>query len=92
MQRERLAAILSFISYLFPLPIYSSVLYYSKKNDPARIFYSYPLMDITASIIFVIAIISPVRKALKEPKDELLTKNSLLNNEELKTAPLITVD
>lgn len=92
MQRERFAAILSFVSYLIPLPIYSTILYYTKKNDPARIFYSYPLMDITASIICFICIFSPVRKALKEPKDEVIMKNGIASNEELKTTPLITVE
>ena len=92
MQKDKLASILSFISYLLPLPIFSSILYFTKKNDPARLFYSYPAMDFFASLLCIFFIIPPIRKMLKEPKDEILMKNDLLSNSELKTTPLISVN
>lgn len=69
MQRVWASSTVSIITMLLPMPIFSSIMYFTGKEDPARMLWSYTLNDswsLLASAVFVIA---PLRALWKAPKD-----------------------
>ena len=72
MNRVAAANSVSVLTLLLPLPIFSSILYFTKKDDPERIMWTYPLNDIYSGIMCVLFLIKPGKFCWKEPKDEEL--------------------
>lgn len=75
MQRVLLSTILAFLTEMLPLPIFSSILYFTDKNNPARMMWSYALTNIFSFLACCITLIPFIFQLCKEPKDELVRNN-----------------
>lgn len=62
MKRGNEASLLNFLAQLVALPVYSTILYFTKKDDPVRIVWCYVFSDSTAFILSLIFAISPYKK------------------------------
>jgi Na+-driven multidrug efflux pump len=63
------ASLLGVFTMLLPWPIFSSILYFTGKSDPARIFWIYVLNDVFATIVTSLFLIKPIRMLLAAPPD-----------------------
>lgn len=61
MKRGNEASLLNFLAQLVSLPLYSSILYFTKKDDPIRIAFCYVFSDSTAFILALCFAILPYR-------------------------------
>lgn len=61
MKRGNEASLLNFLAQLVALPVYSSILYFTKKDDPIRIVWCYVFSDSTAFLLSLIFAISPYK-------------------------------
>lgn len=75
MQKVAQSSLVAGITSLFPIPIFSCILYYTDKKNPDRIMWTYCLADLFASILCFIFVIPGIRKIWNEPKDELLNNS-----------------
>lgn len=73
-QKVLLASILAFITQLVPFPLFSCILYFTNKNDPVRLMWTYALGDVFSSLICAFFAIPLIVKLCKEPKDEIVYK------------------
>lgn len=51
LQNGTQATMLSIISQLIPLPLFSGILYIYNKNDPSKLFYAYSIQHIFSTIV-----------------------------------------
>lgn len=72
MQRVTQATLLAGITSLLPIPLFSSILYFTGKKDPARIMWTYTVSDLFAALMCAIFISPYLYKLCKAPKDELI--------------------
>jgi Na+-driven multidrug efflux pump len=70
MQRVRTSVILSTFSMLVSVPIIATILYFTKKDNPSRIVWSWPINDGWAVVIASAFLIKPIKELLSAPKDE----------------------
>lgn len=70
-----LSIISSVLTMLIPIPIFSFILYFTNKNDPIRMIYSFIGHDAWAVLISIIIIIWKLRFLWKAPKDSELNIN-----------------
>jgi Na+-driven multidrug efflux pump len=70
MQRVRASVILSTFTMLISVPIFATILYFTKKDDPSRILWSWPINDGWAIVMGCAYLIRPIRELLAVPKDE----------------------
>lgn len=73
------ASLLSVFGLLVPIPVFSSILYYTKKDDPARIIWTFDIADafclIIGGLMMVRPIVMMVKDArLKHQEDETLKR------------------
>lgn len=61
-KRGHQASLLNFLAQLVALPLFSSILYFTKKDDPIRIVYCYIFSDSTAFILSILFAISPLKQ------------------------------
>ena len=73
MQRVLASTLLSVLTLLLPLPVFSSILYFTDKTNPARIMWTYALNDTFSAVACTFFLIAPGRLVWKAPKDESLT-------------------
>lgn len=74
MQKVVMATILATLTSLLPIPLFSSILYFTGKKDPERIMWTYTISDIFAALMCVCFISPYLYKLCKAPKDETLEK------------------
>lgn len=74
MQKAKRATILSILSLLVTPITISTILYFTKKNDPHRIMYTYPISDAIASLFYIAFTFKPLKILWKAPKDKLELK------------------
>jgi Na+-driven multidrug efflux pump len=67
MQRYAASSILAFVTQFLPLPIFASVLHFTKTNDPARVLWAYCLTDGFAFIVCAAFYIGPLVKFMRTP-------------------------
>ncbi|KAH0790347.1 MatE family protein [Histomonas meleagridis] len=92
LQKIVASTVLSITTQLLPLPVFSTVLYFTNKHDPARILYSYALGDAFAFILCTAFLIKPLRVLLKAKKDEELDDSiALTHKSQSDTALLYTI-
>lgn len=60
MKRVTAATVLSFLTCLLPIPIFATILYFTNKNDPVRIMYTFPLDDVFSIIVSLFFMIKPI--------------------------------
>lgn len=72
MNRVAAANSVGVLTLLLPLPIFSSILYFTKKDDPERIMWTYALNDVYSIVMCSVFLIKPGKSVWKEPKDEEL--------------------
>lgn len=60
MKRIASATFLSFLISLIPTPLLSTVLYYTKKDDPVRIMFTFPVDNIFSLIMGLLFMIKPI--------------------------------
>ena len=70
MKRGNMASSLHFFAQLVALPVISTILYVTKKDDPVRIVWCYVYTDITAFIISALYAIVPVKMIREMIKKE----------------------
>ncbi|KAK8865029.1 hypothetical protein M9Y10_010558 [Tritrichomonas musculus] len=73
-----LSIVTSILTMLIPIPVFGFILYYTKKNDPVRMMYSFIGHDLWAVFVSIIVIVWKLRFLWKAPKDSELN----LNNQE----------
>ena len=93
MQRPCAASCVSVFALLIPQPICAIALYYSKKDDPSRIIWTFDISDLFSLVIGIIFMIKPIleiRKIMKqkEEKKALESKSETLMPSYLKTPML----
>lgn len=69
MKMVALSIITSVLTMLIPLPVFSLILYYTKKDDPERMIFAFIGHDLWALLVSVIVIIAKFRFLWKAPKD-----------------------
>lgn len=74
-----LLIIISVLKMLIPIPIFGFILYYTYKNDPIRMLYSFIGHDAWAVLISIITIIWKLRFLWKAPKDSELNLDEHLD-------------
>ena len=70
LQRGVRASIISFGTQLFPLPVFSIVLYYTNKSDPGRLLYAYAIQQAIGVLVSVPLGIGPLLDVWKRAKKE----------------------
>ena len=75
-----LSIVTSVLTMLIPIPIFSFILYYTKKNDPVRMLFSFIGHDLWAVLITIIVIIWKLRFLWKAPKDSELNLGKVQQN------------
>lgn len=70
MQKAISAAVLSVLSLLVTPMTVSSILHYTKKNDPYRVMLTYPISDAIGALLYVAFVVNPIIFLWKAPKDE----------------------
>ena len=61
---------MAFIILIFPYPMFSTAMYFSNRNDPARVMYTYPLSDVFAFIVGLGFIWPSLKEMRKAPLDK----------------------
>ena len=73
--------VVSFIALVLTYPVFSTILFFTNKKDPARLFYTYTISDSFSFIASLLALIRPMKK-LKEVENEeyqsLLSQNNTI--------------
>jgi Na+-driven multidrug efflux pump len=64
------ASIVSIGTQLLPLPLFSVILYYTNKSDPARLLYSYPLQQACGVLLAVPLAVGPIRDVIQKARVE----------------------
>lgn len=78
-----LSIVTSILTMLIPIPVFGFILYYTKKNDPVRMIYSFIGHDLWAVLVSIIIIIWKLRFLWKAPKDsELNLDNQKTQNDQ----------
>ncbi|OHT09864.1 MatE family protein [Tritrichomonas foetus] len=72
MKMVTLSIVTSILTMLIPIPIFSLILYYTKKDDPVRLIFSFIGHDIWALSVTIIIIIWKLRFLWKAPKDAVV--------------------
>jgi Na+-driven multidrug efflux pump len=72
MQRVGASALLSIATFLLPLPVFSTILYFTKKGDPERILWAYVGNDCFSLVVCTLFLLKPLRLLMKAPKDSEL--------------------
>jgi Na+-driven multidrug efflux pump len=72
MQRVGASACLSVATFLLPLPVFSTILYFTKKGDPERILWAYVGNDCFSLLVCAAVLVRPLRALLRAPKDSEL--------------------
>ena len=72
MQRVLASALLSILTLLLPMPVFSSILYFTDKTDPARVLWTYALNDGFSAIACSLFLISPGKLLWRAPLDSSL--------------------
>lgn len=80
-QKVLLSTILAFITQLVPFPLFSCILYFTNKNDPVRLMWTYALGDVFSALTCAIFATPLLIRLCKEPRDELICNNN--NNKAL---------
>lgn len=70
MQRVKASTALSVLTLLLPMPIFSSILFFTNKTDPERILWTYALNDTFSAFACSFFLIEPAKVIKKAPKDE----------------------
>jgi Na+-driven multidrug efflux pump len=73
LKKVKRATILCFVTLLIPMPLFSTILYFTGdgKTNPARIFYTYTCNDMFAVLCCGIFIAVPIYKIWKLPENEV---------------------
>lgn len=79
MKMVMLSIVTSVLTMLIPIPVFGFILYYTKKDDPARMMFSFTGHDLWAVLVSIIVIIWKLRFLWKAPKDSELN----INNQEV---------
>lgn len=71
LKKVLISVIVSCLTLLIPIPVFSLILYYTNKNDPVRLFFAYIGHDLWAFCIIMIVMIWKIRFLFKEkPSDQ----------------------
>ena len=62
------ASLLSVFGLLVPIPLFSSILYYTKKDDPSRIIWTFDIADVFCLVIGGCMMIRPIMMMLKDAR------------------------
>ncbi|OHT15435.1 MatE family protein [Tritrichomonas foetus] len=68
MKHPGLASLVSIFALLLPQPIFSTILYYTKKDDPARIIWTFDISDLFSLVIGGLFMIKPMHTMYKKIK------------------------
>lgn len=74
-----LSIITSVLTMLIPIPVFGFILYYTKKDDPVRMMFSFIGHDIWAVVVSIAIIIWKLRFLWKAPKDSELNLDNQNN-------------
>ncbi|OHT05400.1 MatE family protein [Tritrichomonas foetus] len=83
MQKPCAASCVSVFALLIPQPICAAALYYTKKDDPARIIWTFDISDLFSLVVGIIFMIKPIheiRKSIKKSKENTLLKDDMYVN------------
>lgn len=61
MKRVLSSTMLSILTLLLPIPVFSSILYFTDRNDPGRILYTYTLNDAYSFLVSVLFLVKPMK-------------------------------
>jgi Na+-driven multidrug efflux pump len=64
------SSILSIATNLLPLPIFSSILYFTDGHDPARLAYSYAIRDAFSFVMSIVVVAYPFYQIVKLAREE----------------------
>jgi Na+-driven multidrug efflux pump len=67
MQKYAWSTAMAFVTQMLPLPIFSSVLHFTDKNDPARILWAYFLTDGFAFVVCAAFYLGPLLRFVRAP-------------------------
>lgn len=79
-QKVFLSTVIALVTQIVPFPIFSTILYFTDKNNPARLMWTYALGDVFSFLICSLSAIHLLAKFWKEPKDELVKSNKSLSS------------
>jgi Na+-driven multidrug efflux pump len=83
LQKVAASSFLSVATFLLPLPVFSTILYVTNKEDPERILLAYVMNDAWSFIACVFFLWAPLRLLIAAPKDETLKiEGGRVNREE----------
>ena len=86
MKRVLSSTLLSILTLLIPLPLFSSLLYFTKKNDPIRIIYTFTCNDIYSFIMCILFSIKPFKTLWEAEKSDNIIEienNNITNDRDL---------
>ncbi|OHS97894.1 MatE family protein [Tritrichomonas foetus] len=78
-QKGNLATVLSFLTQLCPIPLFSTILFFTAKHDVARLMYCYPLSNVFSCLISLPFLYFAIRKLLKFSKEDKDAEQELQN-------------
>ncbi|KAK8885061.1 hypothetical protein M9Y10_044190 [Tritrichomonas musculus] len=61
MKRVLPSTLLSILTLLLPIPVFSSILYFTNKNSPKRILFTYTLNDAYSCVVSIFFLIKPMK-------------------------------
>lgn len=79
-QKAFLSTVIALITQIVPFPLFSTILYFTNKNDPVRLMWTYALGDVFSFTICFISVTPLLCKFWKEPKDECIYNKNYLSS------------
>jgi Na+-driven multidrug efflux pump len=78
MQKVVASTVLSFVTLLLPFPVFSTILYFTDKKNPARLFWCYPMNDVFSVIVDSLFLIAPFRTMWNAVRDDKMNEHAVL--------------
>ena len=69
MQKMVRSSVLAVVTALLPIPLFSTILYFTDKKNPDRIMWTYTISDVFASVVCSFFIAPDIFRLIKEPLD-----------------------
>jgi hypothetical protein len=63
-------------------PLFTSMLYFTKKNDPARVIWTYDMNDVFSVIVMTLFLIKPAKMLKSAPEEKTVLKAGSRDGEE----------
>ncbi|OHS98662.1 MatE family protein [Tritrichomonas foetus] len=71
MKRVLPSTLLSILTLLIPYPLFSTILYFTKKDSPRRVMFTYTVSDAYSFLVSILFMIKPIKLLLNSEKSDI---------------------